>query len=249
MKLLLAPTKLMRPYPSSNGSKPVFLKSAKLLQQHLKSWSVADCAKQMKLSAAKAQETHFLIQNWGRKNNVANSSLALFAYVGEAFKALDAASCSLQELAYFEQHLYILSGLYGILSPSDTIELYRLEMAQSHASPGGGSLYAYWRPQVEKFLLRVMQKNEVILNLASSEYADLLQDQQLRTNMYTPLFFEQKEGKLQAVSVFSKQARGTMARWCAKNNLQDPSLLIAFDELGYRFSTEHSEERNLVFIR
>ncbi|MFM7006150.1 MAG: YaaA family protein [Flavobacteriales bacterium] len=249
MKLLLAPTKLMRPYPSTNGAKPVFLKSAKILQQHLKKWSVSDCAKHMKLSTSKAQETQLLIQNWGKKNNTTNASLALYAYVGEAFKALDADSCTAQELSYFEQHLFILSGLYGLLSPFAALELYRLEMAQSHANPDGGSLYAFWRPQIEKYLLRALQKDEVILNLASAEYADVLQDPRLRANMLTPYFYEQKGEQLQSISVFSKQARGTMARWCAKYAIQDPAVLNTFDESGYRFSAEHSTQRNLVFIR
>ena len=92
MKLLLAPTKLMRPHPGTSGAVPAFIKSAKVLHKHLKSWSVADCAKHMKISAAKAKETQLLIQNWGKKSNSVNASIALYAYSGEAFKALDAAS-------------------------------------------------------------------------------------------------------------------------------------------------------------
>ena len=249
MKLLLAPTKLMRPHPGTSAAMPAFLKSAKVLHKHLKSWSVADCAKHMKLSAAKAKETQLLIQNWGKKSNLANASIALHAYSGEAFKALDAATCTGQELAYFEQHLYILSGLYGILAPFDAIELYRLEMAQSHANPSGGSLYTFWRPQIEKFLTDALQKDEVILNLASAEYADVIQDSGIKARMFTPHFFEKKNGQLKMVSVFSKQARGAMARWCAKNAIQDPLSLQNFNELGYSFSSEHSQSNNFVFIR
>jgi len=232
----------------SNGT-PVFLKEAKVLMQQLKAWSVQDLSKHMKLSELKAQETHQLIQNWGSKKNLVHASPALFAYIGEAFKALDAAACSDVELAYLQNNLLILSGIYGVLKPLDQIEIYRLEMAQRWVALDGRSLYEFWRLKVENYLLKALAKEEYLLNLASSEYSDLIQSPKLRLHMVTPHFFEEKSGQLKAVSVFSKQARGTMARWCATNGITDPKAIQAFTELGYRFVAEKSSENDWMFIR
>lgn len=249
MKLILSPAKLMRSYQLPAHGKPIHLKEAKVLMQRLKTWSVKDLSKHMKLSEVKAQETHQLLQKWGSKKNLVHSSPALFAYIGEAFKALDAESCSDVELAYLQNNLFILSGIYGLLKPLDQIEMYRLEMAQRGVAPDGVSLYEFWRVKVEKALLKALAKDEHLLNLASSEYSDLIQSPELRSRMVTPHFFEEKSGQLKAVSVFSKQARGTMAKWCATKELTNPKAIQTFTELGYRFATEKSSENEWVFIR
>jgi cytoplasmic iron level regulating protein YaaA (DUF328/UPF0246 family) len=104
-------------------------------------------------------------------------------------------------------------------------------------------------PAVEKLLLKALAKEEFLLNLASSEYSDLIQTPKLRSRMVTPHFFEQKSGQLKSVSVFSKQARGTMAKWCATNGVTEPKTIQAFTELGYRFIAEKSSENEWIFIR
>jgi cytoplasmic iron level regulating protein YaaA (DUF328/UPF0246 family) len=249
MKLILSPAKLMRAHPLPVNGKPIHLKEAKVLMQQLKTWSVKELSIRMKLSETKAAETYLLIQVWGTKKNQVNTSPALFAYIGEAFKALDAATCSQEELAYLQDNLFMLSGVYGLLKPLDQIEMYRLEMAQRGVAPDGQSLYEFWRVKVEKQLLKALAKDEYILNLASSEYSDLIQEPKLRSRMVTPHFFEEKSGQLKAVSVFSKQARGTMAKWCATNELCEPKAIQAFTELGYRFAAEKSSENDWMFIR
>ena len=249
MKLILSPAKLMRSHPLPANGKPIHLKEAKVLMQRLKTWSVNELSTRMKLSQTKAAETYLLIQDWGSKKNQVSTSPALFAYIGEAFKALDAAACSQDELAYLQENLFILSGVYGLLKPLDQIEMYRLEMAQRGVAPDGQSLYEFWRVKVEKQLLKALAKDEFLLNLASSEYSDLLQAPKLRSRMVTPHFFEEKSGQLKAVSVFSKQARGTMARWCAMNNVGAPLEVKNFTDLGYQYSSEKSGANDLVFIR
>jgi cytoplasmic iron level regulating protein YaaA (DUF328/UPF0246 family) len=249
MKLILSPAKLMRSYQMPSKGRPVLLKDAKLMMQQLKAWSVKELSIRMKLSETKAAETFSLIQAWGSKKNQVSTSPALFAYIGEAFKALDAATCSQEELAYLQDNLFILSGVYGLLKPLDQIEMYRLEMAQRGVAPSGQSLYEFWRLKVENQLLKSLAKDEFLLNLASSEYSDLIQSPKLRSRMVTPHFFEEKSGQLKAVSVFSKQARGTMAKWCARNELTEPKAVQEFTELGYRFAAEKSSENEWMFIR
>jgi cytoplasmic iron level regulating protein YaaA (DUF328/UPF0246 family) len=122
-------------------------------------------------------------------------------------------------------------------------------MAQRGVAPEGQSLYTFWRAPVEKYLLKELHKGEQILNLASSEYSDLLQDERLRARLITPQFFELKNNQLKSVSVFSKQARGTMARWCAIQNVSNPSEVSSFNGMGYQYSSENSRPNELVFIR
>jgi len=148
-----------------------------------------------------------------------------------------------------QANLLILSGLHGLLRPFDRIEPYRLEMAQRGAAPNGQSLYAFWRAPIEKCLLKQLNKDELILNLASSEYSDVVQDERLRARFITPHFVEQKNGQLKTVSVFSKQARGTMARWCAARSIESIAAVKSFSEMGYVFSAAHSDDCNWYFIR
>lgn len=249
MKILLSPAKLMRSFALDTTASSRFQKERKELMAVLKNWSVADFKLQMNISEEKAKETLALTQKWGSKSNKINGAPALFAYIGEAFKALNAEQLAIQELAYLHENLFILSGLYGVLRANENVEPYRLEMAQRGVAPEGQSLYTFWRARVEKYLLQDLQKGEQILNLASSEYSDLLQDARLRERLITPHFFELKNGKLKSVSVFSKQARGTMARWCAARTISNPLEVSAFKEMGYQYSSENSSANELVFIR
>jgi uncharacterized protein len=249
MKIILSPAKLMRPHQVPFIGKPIFLKEAKVLMKNLKAWSAKELSFRMKLSEVKAKETFQIIQSWGAKKNQVNTSPALFAYIGEAFKALDADTCSQDELAYLQQHLFILSGIYGILKPLDQIDMYRLEMAQRGVAPEGVSLYEFWRIKVENHMSKALVKEELLLNLASSEYSDLIQAPKLRSRMVTPQFFEANNGQLKAVSVFSKQARGTMARWCAQHTIDNPEEIKNFTALGYTFVAAQSSTTDWVFIR
>jgi cytoplasmic iron level regulating protein YaaA (DUF328/UPF0246 family) len=249
MKIILSPAKLMRSYFFTHDSKLLFKKQTSELMFELKKWTNSDLVRNMKLSEDKAQETFQIIQNWGTKKNKLNSAPAIFAYIGEAYKALAADNLSEPELTYFSEHLLILSGLYGVLRATDLVEPYRLEMAQRGVAPEGQSLYHFWRNDVEKLLIRSLNKEEGILNLASTEYSDLIQLPKLRDRMYTPHFFEQNKDVLKVVSVYSKQARGTMARWCASQKIAHPLEVKRFRELGYQFSPEKSTANDMVFIR
>jgi cytoplasmic iron level regulating protein YaaA (DUF328/UPF0246 family) len=190
------------------------------------------------------------MKNWLIEQGSAASTPAIFAYIGEAFKALDALTLDPAAQLYLNENVYILSGLYGTLNANDGVLPYRLEMAQKLAiTKNQQSLYAFWRPLVEAFLTSKLDANEPILNLASSEYSDLIQDQKLVSRMLTPVFKENKGGKLQSVSVFSKQARGTMARWCAIEKISDPQQIKDFKLMGYAFQADLSDEKNYFFVR
>ena len=124
-----------------------------------------------------------------------------------------------------------------------------MEMAQRGVAPEGVSLYEFWRIKVENYMSKALAKEELLLNLASSEYSDLIQAPKLRSRMVTPQFFEANNGQLKAVSVFSKQARGTMARWCAQNAIDNAEEIKNFTGLGYTFVAAQSSTTDWVFIR
>ena len=248
MILLMSPAKMMRSHDAQSRHDRAFIKETRYLSGLLKKWSVNDLQTHMKLSKEKAHQTHEMLKNWGKKTNQVNGAPALYAYIGEAYKSLDADSLNLDELIYLKESLYILSGLYGVLRADDFIEPYRLEMAQRGLLPTGISLYAYWEKAVNTYF-HLIYENQALINLASSEYSAVIQDGVLRSKMITPTFFELKNGQLKAISVFSKQARGAMIRWCASNQVKDPEKIKHFDLLGYRFSKELSNATEWVFVR
>lgn len=249
MFILLSPAKLLRPHHAASDTELRCKKETNLVVKQLKKWSFSEVQVRMKLSEDKARETYGYIQNWGKKANVHQSAPALFAYIGEAFKALDADSLNENELNYLHQNLLILSGLYGVLSAKTRVEPYRLEMAQSGLFPDGQSLYAFWKKPICAFLNKRLSKEEFIVNLASAEYSKVVEDPKLRARMITPQFLELNHGKPKAVSVFSKQARGTMLRWCAQMQLNEPEQLKTFTLLGYRFDAARSTSNDWIFIR
>lgn len=249
MIILLSPAKLMRPYNATAAAQLVFKKETNLVIKQLKKWSLKEVQLCMKLSADKALEAYNYIHNWGKKGNESQSAPALYAYIGEAFKALDAENLQENELVYLQENLFILSGLYGVLSAQTRVEPYRLEMAQAAVLPENQSLYSFWKKPIRDFLNKTLSKEDCIINLASAEYSKVVEDPKLLARMITPQFLELNNGKPKAVSVFSKQARGTMLRWCAQLQLKEPEQLKSFDLLGYHFDAARSTSNDWIFIR
>lgn len=250
MKIILSPAKMMRSFTTAQHTLPLHLAHAHSLQKILSKWTLTDFEQKMKLSRAKAIETKQMMHDWRALQDDQQLTPALFAYIGEAFKALDATSCDEKSMRYLHQNAFVLSGLYGLLRATDGVVPYRLEMAQRFPiSKKQTSLYAFWRPKVEMLFHELLSPNERILNLASSEYSDLIQDASLRSKMVTPIFKQLKAGKLQSVSVFSKQARGTMARWCADHGVEDLDQIKNFKESGYIFDASLSDTSNYFFVR
>lgn len=245
----MSPAKLMRPYNATAAAQLAFKKETNLVIKQLKKWSLKEVQLRMKLSADKALEAYNYIQNWGKKGNESQSAPALYAYIGEAFKALDAENLQENELDFLQENLYILSGLYGVLSAQTRVEPYRLEMAQAAVLPENQSLYSFWKKPIRDFLNKTLSKEDCIINLASAEYSKVIEDPKLLARMITPQFLELNNGKPKAVSVFSKQARGTMLRWCAQLQLKEPEQLKSFDLLGYHFDEARSTSNDWIFIR
>ncbi len=176
---------------------------------------------------------------------------AAFAFNGEVYRGLDAATMSDDDLAWAQDHLRILSGMYGALRPLDGIHPYRLEMGRKLHTRRGENLYDFWGNSIAKELnaLQAEDDTPVVLNLASNEYFKSVDKKTLKARVITATFKEEKDGQLRALMVYAKKARGLMARWVIENRITDPADLVKFNAGGYRFEEAGSKDGDLLFTR
>lgn len=176
---------------------------------------------------------------------------AALAFAGDTYQGLDAPSLDADEMAWAQQHLRILSGLYGVLRPLDAIQPYRLEMGSRLKTRRGATLYDYWRDLPAKALnvAAAQVDSQVLVNCASQEYFGAVDAKALRLRVITPVFMEDKNGSAKIVSFFAKKARGAMARYIVQHRLTDPEALTDFDSGGYRYHPDLSEPDRPVFLR
>ncbi len=176
---------------------------------------------------------------------------AALAFAGDTYQGLEAASLSDEEMAWAQDHLRILSGLYGLLRPLDAIQPYRLEMGSRLKTRRGANLYDYWRDQLSKALNAQAEAlgTETLINCASQEYFGAVAPKALKLNVITPQFLEDKGNGPKMVSFFAKKARGSMARFIIQNRVTDPAGILDFDLGGYAYAPEMSEPAKPVFVR
>ncbi len=176
---------------------------------------------------------------------------AAFAFAGDTYQGLEADSLQAHEVAFAQDHLRILSGLYGVLRPLDAIEPYRLEMGSKLATPKGKSLYDYWGGDIADALNKAAAQTgaKALVNCASNEYFGAVDRSVLNLPIITPVFKEIKDGQAKIVSFFAKKARGAMARYIIQNEVTNPADLANFDLGGYRFEPDGSSEGEMLFMR
>ena len=176
---------------------------------------------------------------------------AALAFAGDTYQGLEAGSLEADEMARAQDHLRILSGLYGVLRPLDAIQPYRLEMGSKLKTRRGKNLYEYWRDQLSKALNAQANKvgSDVLINCASQEYFGAVDLKALKLRVITPVFMEDKAGSPKIVSFFAKKARGAMARHIVQHRLTDPQALLEFDSGGYAYRADLSEADKPVFVR
>ncbi|MAC82030.1 MAG: hypothetical protein CML66_28715 [Rhodobacteraceae bacterium] len=176
---------------------------------------------------------------------------AALCFAGDTYQGLDASSLEAEEMAWAQDHLRILSGLYGVLRPLDAIQAYRLEMGSRLKTRRGKSLYDYWRDGPAKALKAQAgaMGTDTLVNCASQEYFGAVDLKALGLTVITPTFLEDKDGEQKIVSFFAKRARGSMARFVIQNRLTDAAGLADFDYGGYRFDADRSSPEKPVFVR
>lgn len=176
---------------------------------------------------------------------------AVMAFAGDTYVGLDAASLNEDDLVYAQDHLRIISGLYGLLRPLDVIQPYRLEMGSRLKNPRGADLYQFWGDQLANALDETVGKHRfpVIINVASNEYFKAAKAKSVQARIITPIFKEIKNGEARTLGLFAKRARGSLARYMIQNRVEDPEGLKSFDLGGYQYRDDLSEENTWVFTR
>ena len=252
MKLITSPAKLMNVENTTEflrASTPTFIEDAAFIQKYLKEKTPKYLSELMEISPKLADENWERNQKWKAKPSAKESAPALFAFTGEVYRGLDAKTLDKSAVDYLQKNHRILSGLYGLLKPSDKVMLYRLEMGRPFEFENYKNLYSFWTKKVTEQLNSELKKNEIVLNLASNEYGKVIDRKKLNNKMITFDFYELKDGKPKTVVVYTKHARGLVARFCAETNAKTLNDVKAFNYEGYRIDEEKSTDTNLVFVR
>ncbi|TAL59595.1 MAG: peroxide stress protein YaaA, partial [Legionella sp.] len=186
-----------------------------------------------------------------RKQDPPQSYPAIYLFQGDVYQGLQAANWDQPTIGFAQDHLAILSGLYGLLKPLDRIQPYRLEMGVHLKNSNGNTLYDFWQKTVTKTLKQQLQaqKNPILINLASSEYFKAVNPKALGYPVLTINFYEQKKEGLKMIGIHAKKARGTMAKFLMEQQIDDVAGIKDFKELGYRYSKELSTDEHLDFVR
>ncbi|MBY5993440.1 peroxide stress protein YaaA [Ferrimonas balearica] len=232
-------------------TQPQMLDHAELLMESCRRLTPADLASLMKLSDKLAGLNAARFAQWQPPFTPDNAKPAVLAFNGDVYTGLEAGTLSDDQLAYAQQHLRILSGLYGLLRPLDLMQAYRLEMGTKLANARGKDLYAFWDHHITEALNAALaaQGDSVLINLASNEYFKAVKPKALEARVITPVFKDWKNGQYKIISFYAKKARGLMARYLIEQRPTQPQDLEAFDYAGYRFSAEQSNADTMVFLR
>jgi cytoplasmic iron level regulating protein YaaA (DUF328/UPF0246 family) len=224
--------------------------SAKLISE-LKKLSPQDIADLMGLSDQLAALNVGRYRDWSKKFTTENSKPAIYAFNGDVYDGFDVKTLNSKALDFAQDHLRILSGLYGALRPLDLMQPYRLEMGTSFQNARGKDLYAFWGERVTNSLKEILekQKKPVLLNLASEEYFKVLQAKSFTCPVIAPVFQDGKDGKFKIISFYAKRARGLMARYVIENRITDPADLKGFNLDGYKYVASESKPEKPVFRR
>ncbi|WP_420933698.1 peroxide stress protein YaaA [Alteromonas sp. A081] len=237
--------------PVSSFTQPTMMDDTKRLMEVCRTLSPADLSSLMKISDKLATLNANRFAEFSTPFDKDNARQAMYAFNGDVYTGLDAYTLSDESVAFAQEHLRILSGLYGLLRPLDLMQAYRLEMGTKLANSEGKDLYAFWNNRITDVLNEALaaQGDNVLVNLASNEYFKAVKKNTLDAMVITPTFKDCKNGQYKIISFFAKKARGLMARYIIENKVADVDGLKAFDTDGYQFSEEQSSSTELVFLR
>ena len=258
MQIVISPAKTLdfeTPAVTKTFSHPTFLDKSQLLINNLSKKSVQDIAILMKLSDKLAALNVARFGSWQQPFTCENAKQAILAFKGDVYTGLDAETLSEDDFTFAQQHLNILSGLYGLIKPLDLIQPYRLEMGTKLAQGSWQNLYQFWGNTLTQQLNHNCEAQQncgdmaVVINLASNEYFKAVQAKDLQARLITPIFKDQKNGQYKIISFFAKKARGMMVRFIVDNRITDVEQLKAFDYAGYYFSPGQSKADDWVFLR
>ena len=254
MLVVVSPAKALNFDPAPQdlpGTQPVLLSQTRELMKTARHLSRPEIAGLMDLSEILADLNHDRFRAFRLKHTNDNAKQAALAFAGDTYRGLDAGSMDSDDLDYAQDHLRILSGLYGVLRPLDLIQPYRLEMGTRLATERGENLYDFWGEKIARSLNRDMKDEAmpVLVNAASQEYFGAVRTRKVKARIVTPVFKEERDGVAKIISFSAKVARGMIARYIVKNRLDRPEALKDFAQDGYRFRQNLSDDDSYVFIR
>lgn len=254
MLALISPAKTLdyeTALPTDTYTQPRLLEQSLQLIDVCRKLSATEIASLMTVSEKIANLNVERFRDWNAEFDFSNARQALFAFKGDVYTGLDAYHLKDHDIDFAQQHLRMLSGLYGLLRPLDLMMPYRLEMGTKLKNSRGNNLYEFWgsiiTDQINQDLAEIDAK--LLVNLASDEYYKSVNEKKIQAEIIKPVFLDQKNGKYKVISFYAKKARGLMARYLIENKLSQVEQLKAFDSEGYYFDAESSSDKELVFKR
>ena len=252
MKVLLSPAKSLdfkSQLPTEKNSHLCFEKEAEYLNSILKRKSPKDLSELMGISSKIADLNYERNHNWSLPFTNKNARQSIYAFSGDVYRGLDAYSIDHEKIDFMQSTVRIISGLYGLVKPLDLIQPYRLEMGAKLSFDNNKNLYEYWREKITNQLNLELSENEPVLNLASNEYYKAIDSKVLKSDVYSANFKQLKDGKYKTIAIFSKKARGMMARYIIENNITEINSLKSFNYDKYVFNENLSSKKELIFCR
>ncbi|WP_198264243.1 peroxide stress protein YaaA [sulfur-oxidizing endosymbiont of Gigantopelta aegis] len=231
---------------------PDCLSDASELIETLKPYSAKQLEKLMHLSSNLAKLNFDRYHDWSQPFNPQNAKQAILTFKGDVYAGINIESFSDDDLAFTQDHLRILSGLYGLLRPLDLMQPYRLEMGTRLENERGKNLYEFWGSQITQLLNKQLKKagSDTLVNLASNEYFKSVKTKEIQGQLITPVFKETRDdGSYKIIGIYAKKARGMMSAYILKNHIIDVEKIKEFSEAGYAYNAELSTANDWVFLR
>lgn len=253
MLIVLSPAKTLdlSPTKQKKFTQAAMLEDSAALIEILRPMSNSQIGALMSISEDLANLNVTRFAAWQSQMNLQNAKQAILSFDGDVYDGLRAREFSARDLEFAQQHVRMLSGLYGLLRPLDLMQAYRLEMGTRLANPQGKDLYAFWGLRITEALNQLAQESGAkhLLNLASEEYFKAVKPAHLQVQVISPVFEDWKNGKYKVISFFAKRARGSMARYCILQRLRRVEKIKAFAEDGYAYDAAASDSQRWVFRR
>ncbi|MEZ2901730.1 peroxide stress protein YaaA [Acinetobacter terrestris] len=254
MLALISPAKTLdyeSALPTDAHTLPRLLEHSQELIDVSRKLSATDLSNLMSVSEKIAKLNVARFNDWQSEFNFSNARQALFAFKGDVYTGLNAYDLNDQHIEFAQNHLRMLSGLYGLLRPLDLMMPYRLEMGTKLNNPRGHNLYQFWGDRITGLINKDLENanSELLVNIASDEYYKSVIEPKVKAEIIKPVFLDQKNGKYKVISFYAKKARGLMARYIIENQLNRAEDLKSFNTDGYYFDAESSLKGELVFKR
>ena len=254
MLIVISPAKTLNENPVNITNKysiPAFVDQSLVLAGILRKLSPKKLASLMDINPKLAELNFRRYQKWSEEFTTENSKPALLMFNGEVYSGIKASTLKEKEIIYAQDHLRILSGLYGLLRPLDLMQAYRLEMGTALKNPAGKDLYKFWGDKITNSINDVLkiQREKTLVNLASHEYFKVVDPAKIEGKIITPVFRESRPDGNKPITIYLKKARGMMTRFIIKNRIEKSEELKHFDSEGYFYSEAMSRGDELVFIR